>query len=136
MAVLAVDYGRRRIGLAVSDAEERIALPLETLRSRGEAQDLRALERIARERDVKQLVVGLPVHMDGRKGPEAEAARAFAERLGAALGLPVELLDERWTTLEAERALRETGRRGRRQREVVDAVAATFILRTWLERPR
>jgi putative Holliday junction resolvase len=83
-------------------------------------------------------VVGLPLHLSGRSGPEAEAARAFACALGEAAGTPVDLLDERWTTREAERALREGKRSARRKRDrgSVDSVAATLLLRSYLERER
>jgi putative Holliday junction resolvase len=131
---LGVDYGTRRIGLAVSDSEARIAFPEGTLERRGTRRDLEAICKLVAERGVAGIVVGLPLHMDARRGPEAEAAETFARALGEATGLPVELLDERWTTLEAERALRESGRKGKKRRAVVDAVAATLLLRTWLER--
>jgi putative Holliday junction resolvase len=78
-------------------------------------------------------VVGLPIHMNGREGPEARAARAFAASLGRETGRSVDLLDERWTSREAERALREAGA-PRSEPGEVDAVAATLLLRTWLER--
>jgi putative Holliday junction resolvase len=82
-----------------------------------------------------RVVVGLPLHLDGREGTGAAAARAFATALEEASGLPVELVDERWTTREAERALREApARRRRGRKQVVDAMAATLLLRTWLER--
>jgi putative Holliday junction resolvase len=131
---LGVDYGTRRIGLAVSDPEARIAFPEGTLERRGERRDVEAICKLVAERGVVGIVVGLPLHMDGRRGPEAEAAEAFAGVLARATGLPVELLDERWTTVEAERALQESGRKGRKRRAVVDAVAATLLLRSWLER--
>jgi putative Holliday junction resolvase len=83
---------------------------------------------------VERIVVGLPIHMDGRVGPEADAARAFAHTLQEATQLPVDTLDERWTTVEAERALRETGHRGPRRRQLVDSVAATLLLQTYLAR--
>jgi putative Holliday junction resolvase len=135
MSVLGIDLGSRRIGLAISDPEERVALPAGTLASRGRAADLAALRALVAERGVRQVVVGLPLHMNGRAGPEAEAARAFAAALARETGLPVETLDERWTTVEAERTLRETGRRGRkRTRGAADTLAATLLLRTFLER--
>ena len=135
MAVLGIDLGRRRIGLAISDASERIALPAGTLESKGRAKDLAAIRALVSERGVRHVVVGLPLHMDGRAGPEAEAARAFAAALAAELALPVDVLDERWSTVEAERALRETGAsRRRRPRGAADALAATLLLRTFLER--
>ena len=137
MRVLAIDYGERRLGLAVSDEAGALAFPAGTLLRRGKARDLAALRELAAERGVARVVVGLPLHMGGRAGPEARAALAFAAAVGEATGLPVETLDERWTTREAERSLREqglVGRRGRRRREVVDAVAATLLLRSWLAR--
>ncbi len=102
----------------------------------GREKDLAALRDLVRERGASRIVVGLPMHMDGRLGPEAEAARAFSSALAEATGVPVELLDERWTTLEAKRALRQMEHRGRKRRGEVDTVAATILLRTWLERQR
>lgn len=140
MRVLGVDLGRRRIGLAISDADGAFAFPLEAVASAGRGRDVKALARIAREREVEQIVVGLPLHMDGRSGPEAESARAFAVALARATGVEVDTLDERWTTVEAERALRATRtskqRRASRKRGELDSMAATIILRTWLERQR
>ena len=132
--ILGVDYGARRIGLAVSDAEGHIAFPEGTLERRGERRDLESLCALVKEKGVVAIVVGLPLHLDGRRGPEAQAAEAFGRRLSEATGVPVEMLDERWTTQEADRALRESGRKGRKKRQVIDAVAATLLLRTYLER--
>ena len=137
MRVLAIDYGERRLGLAVSDEAGALAFPAGTLLRRGKARDLAALRELAAERGVARVVVGLPLPMGGRAGPEARAALAFAAAVGEATGLPVETLDERWTTREAERSLREqgmVGRRGHRRREVVDSVAATLLLQTFLAR--
>jgi putative Holliday junction resolvase len=137
--VLALDYGSRRIGMAVSDAEAEFAFPAGTLERQGLARDLDALAEVIRERGVTHLVVGLPLHLSGRAGPEAEAARSFAAALARATGLPVDLLDERWSTREAERAIRATQpRRGRRarERERVDAAAAALLLQTWLARAK
>ena len=131
---LGIDHGGKRIGLAVSDPGGKVALPAGTLESRGLVRDLAAIRRIVEERQVERIVVGLPIHMDGRSGPQAEAARKFAERLSRELGLPVDTLDERWTTKEAERALRATGRKGKKKRAVIDSVAAAILLRTYLER--
>ena len=131
--VLGVDLGSKRIGLAVSDSHGRIAFPLETLERKELRRDLEALRALVEEREVERIVVGLPLHLNGRRGPEAEAAQRFASQLAEATKLAVDLIDERWTTREAERALRESGRRGSRRREVVDAVAAAILLRTYLE---
>jgi putative Holliday junction resolvase len=131
--VLALDYGTKRIGLAVSDAEGEFAFPVGELERKSPALDIEALEQLVRERGVVEIVVGLPLHMDGRVGDGAKAARSFADTVGAATGLPVELLDERWTSREAERALRESQpRRGKRRRARLDAAAATILLRTFL----
>jgi putative Holliday junction resolvase len=131
--VLGLDYGSRRIGLAVSDQAGLIAFPAGALERAGLARDLAALTALIGERGVTRVVVGLPLHLSGRSGPEAEAARAFARALGEAARVPVDLLDERWTTREAERALRDAPKRSRGS---VDSVAATLLLRTYLERER
>jgi len=134
--VLGLDYGSRRIGLAVSDEAGLIAFPAGALVRTGLQRDLVALAALIAERGVTKVVVGLPLHMSGRGGPEAEAARAFARALGEATQLPVDLLDERWTTREAERALRDAPGRRKRSRGSVDSVAATLLLRSYLERER
>jgi putative Holliday junction resolvase len=134
--ILGLDLGSKRIGLALSDVELPIALPEGALARKGLAHDLAALTALARERGVVRIVVGLPIHMNGRKGPEAQAAEAFARALAEATGLPVDMQDERWTTVEADRALRATGHRARERRAHVDAVAASLLLRAYLERRR
>ena len=137
MRVLGIDLGSHRIGLALSDPGATIAYPLQVLQRQGKRKDLAALASLVDEHAVERIVVGLPIHMDGRRGPEAAAAEAFAAALGRATDLSVDLIDERWTTLEAERSLREaglTGKRGRRRKEYVDAVAASILLRCYLER--
>ena len=134
MAVLGVDWGERRIGLAVSDETGALAFPAGTIESRGRKRDLEAIRALAVERDVTEVVVGLPIHMNGSRGESAAAAERFAADLGAALGLPVETLDERWTTAEADRALSEGGPRSRKRRkQSIDSMAATILLRTYLE---
>ena len=149
--MLGIDYGSRRIGLAVSDPDRVFAFPAGCLERRGGDKDLVALRELIETRGVVEIVVGLPIHMDGREGPEARAARAFAEALGRETDLRVHLFDERWTSREAERALRETGQgrrarepasprsgraasRRRAERQQIDAAAATLLLRAWLER--
>ena len=138
MRVLGVDLGRRRIGLAISDPETRLAFPLDAIASNGTARDVEALRALVEARQVKRVVLGLPLHMDGRSGPEVEATRRFAGALELATGIPIELLDERWTSVEAERALRLTGTPAKRRRQrrsgELDSMAATILLRTWLER--
>jgi putative Holliday junction resolvase len=131
---LALDYGERRIGVAISDATGAIAQPLETIAAKtGERGALDRIAELVRTHEVEQIVVGLPLHMNGRPGPEAERARAFGERVRARAGVAVDYLDERWTSREAERALDEAGVRRRAQRGRVDPIAAALLLRTWLE---
>ena len=137
MRILGIDLGTRRIGLALSDPDATIAYPLQILERQGRKKDVAALARLVDEHSVGRVVVGLPVHMDGRRGPEAKAAEDFAAALHRASGLSVDLIDERWTTLEAERSLREagmTGKRGRKRKQHVDAVAASLLLRCYLDR--
>jgi putative Holliday junction resolvase len=130
--ILALDYGQRRIGVALSDPGGVVAQPLETV----EAGPKKALARIAelvREYGITRIVVGLPVHMDGHEGVEAGEARAFGASVQSATSVPVEFLDERWTTLQADRALREAGVRGENRRGKRDRVAAALLLQTWLD---
>ena len=133
MRVLGLDLGGKRIGLAVSDPEASIAFPAGILLSVGRKADIAAVCALIVEREIGAVVVGLPRHMDGRHGPEAAAAEKFAAGLRAASGLPVETLDERWTSQEAERSLKDQGHSNRRSRAHVDEVAAAIILRTYLE---
>lgn len=157
--VLAIDYGRRRIGLAVSDALGVLPRPLATLERTNRREDLRRLREIVREHGVRRIVVGHPVHLDGSAGEMAAEAERFAARVQKQLGLPVELVDERLSSWEAEqmratgeiRARRPrhtgreqasaTGRRGskrprRRTDRGIDHIAAAVILRDYLERHR
>ena len=147
--IMGIDLGSKRIGLAVSDEKGTIAFPAGCLDSRGRKKDLAALRAFISEREIVRVVVGLPLHMDGRRGPEADKATRFAEDLQAAAGVPVDTLDERWTSMEAERLMapapgkrrtnkragrREKGREKSREKGTVDEMAASIILRTYLER--
>jgi putative Holliday junction resolvase len=137
--VLGVDLGGRRIGLAISDESGQFAFPAGIVDSRGRKRDLAALRTLIQEKEIGRAVVGLPIHMDGRRGPEAERAERFASDLSAAAGIPVDTLDERWTSREAETLLRQAPgarKRGARRREAgtVDEMAASIILRTYLAR--
>jgi len=134
MRTLGVDLGKARIGLALADDLLRTARPLETVQHRSAGADVARIVAVAREWEVARAVVGLPINMDGSEGPAARHARAFAARLGEALGLPVELFDERLSTFEAEQRLRERGVPSRELRDKVDAEAAAVILQGWLDR--
>ena len=135
MRILGVDYGTKRIGLAVSDEDGIFAFPAGIITSKGRKKDLAALRAFISERKVGSAVVGLPIHMDGRRGPEAEKAIAFARDLSHSAGIPVETLDERWTSQEAERMMQGVSRSRRkdlRKSGAVDEAAASIILRTYL----
>ena len=105
--ILAVDYGRARIGLAIADAEVRLARPLATLQRVNRNEDMRRLRELARAHGVKQIVVGLPLRLDGTRGEMAEEAERFAARVAKQIGVRVELVDERLTSWEAERLMEE-----------------------------
>jgi len=135
MRALGIDLGSKRIGIAVSDSEGRVATPIDTVHRSGDvASDHRAIGALAREWEVGVLVVGLPLSLDGTEGPAATAARGEAKRLAASLLLPTELYDERLTTVTAEQRLREQGLDGKARRRVVDQVAASILLQSWLDR--
>ncbi len=134
MRYLGLDLGRATIGVAVADDVLRTARALETIRRSTEARDLAALRTFVDEYEAHIAVLGLPLNMDGSEGPSARLARAFARRVATALGLRVELFDERLSTFEAEQRLRERGLSAREQRGVIDAEAAAVILQGWLDR--
>ncbi len=107
MRILALDYGRSRIGVALADSAVGLAQPLCTLERINRNEDMRRLREMAREHGVKQIVVGLPLRLDGTRGEMAEEAEGFAQRLRKQVGVPVEMVDERLTSWEAERLLEE-----------------------------
>ncbi|MBI3988069.1 MAG: Holliday junction resolvase RuvX [candidate division NC10 bacterium] len=131
--VLGVDLGEKTIGLAVSDELGLTAQGLPTI-TRGEPEeDLAALGELIRQFQVQEVVVGLPRHLDGRWGEEAEAASTFARMLETRFHTKTVLWDERWTTKAAERFLIEAGVRRKKRRQVVDRVAAVLILQGYLD---
>ena len=146
--ILAVDYGRVRMGLALADSETRMARPLSTMERINRNEDMRRLRELARDYGVKQIVVGLPLRMDGSRGEMAEEAERFAQRARKQIGVPVEMVDERLTSWEAERLLEEVqGRfihdeklagskkpKNEQAKMSVDAVAAAVILKEYLDR--
>ena len=135
--VLAVDVGTRRLGVAVSDPTGTVASPLATVPRRTPAEDAKALAALAGEQAATTVVVGLPVTLAGREGPAAKAVRAWLDELAALLPeLDFQLADERLSTVAAERALVGGGVRRRARREVVDQVAASVFLQTWLDARR
>jgi len=131
--ILGLDVGSRRIGVAVSDPLGITAQGLETLERRNKKYDFEFLRRIIRQYDVKQIVVGLPLRMSGAEGTQSEKMRVFAEDLAKKFGLPVHLWDERLTSAEANRFLRETELSIEKRGKAVDRMAAVLILQGWME---
>lgn len=134
MRALGIDLGRRRIGVALTDSAGTMATPYEVVTRCGDRHgDHRAIARLAEETGAEALVVGLPLSLDGSVGPAAAAAQEEAGELASATGLPVELWDERFTTISAERDLRNLAMSGPARRRVVDKVAAAVMLQAWLD---
>ena len=131
--ILALDVGEKRIGLAVSDPLGITAQGLGVLIRQNRESDLARLMEVAREWRVREIVVGLPRHLDGRAGKQAPAILELAQALGEALAATVTTWDERLTTVEAERILLQADLSRRRRRRVVDQVAAVLILQSYLE---
>ena len=131
--ILAIDYGRKRIGLALSDELGLTAQPLVTLLRTNRRNDLRRLREICRKHAVARILVGHPLHMTGESSPMAEEAALFAARLQKDLGIAVELVDERLTSWEAAQTMAEVKSSSRRKRAPIDDVAAAVLLRDYLE---
>lgn len=133
--VLGIDFGEKRIGIALSDPEGRIAVSLPTLRRTDDRSALLALAEIARREGVERLVVGEPRNLDGSRGAAAERAAGFGRKLAKTTGLPLRLIDEALTSHEAERRLRHAGVDPRKHPERVDALAAQLLLEEALGLP-
>jgi putative Holliday junction resolvase len=137
MKVLGIDYGRARLGLALSDEGGVLASPLPPLeRTRSTDADVRKLARLAVEQRVGRIVIGLPLHMNGSEGEMAEEVHLFAELVKRGTGLPIGLIDERLTSAEAERVLVEGNVSRRKRKGLRDSLAAVLILQADLDRMR
>lgn len=132
--LLGLDIGSKTVGLAISDSALAVASPLETLKRGKFAMDAAKLDQIVAERGVGGLILGLPIAMDGREGPRCQSVRQFAANLLAVIDLPLAFWDERFSTLGAERPLRDAEMSHRRRAEVIDKVAAAYILQGALDR--
>jgi len=143
--ILAIDYGRARIGLAIAESLQGIAQPFDVLTRINRNEDMRRLRELVRDNAVKLILVGLPLRLDGARGEMAEEVERFAQRIRKQIGIPVEMVDERLTSWEAERILEEQF--GRKSKQIdgapkkkdtskitVDSVAAAIILREYLQR--
>jgi len=131
--VLALDVGSRRIGVAVSDPLGITAQGLDTIQRQNKRKDWDALGAVLKKYDVSEIVVGLPLRLSGAEGTQSGKMRVFADELHAKFGLPVHLWDERWTSTEANRLLRETNLSIEKRGKAVDRMAAMLILQAWLE---
>jgi putative Holliday junction resolvase len=131
--VLAIDHGQKRIGVAVSDPSRKFVFGRDTIERTSDDQVIASLDRLCRDEGVVLVVVGLPLNADGTEGGAAKAARAFAAALASRLGLPVSFADERYSTLEADEALRLRHRDWRDRREKIDKAAATLILQSFFD---
>jgi putative Holliday junction resolvase len=132
--ILGIDVGTKTLGLAISDEGGTVAFPVQTLQRKGLRRDVEALADLATERDVEEVVVGLPLNLDGTPGRLVAEAETVAGRLAERTGLPVHLSDERLTTAAAERVLLQADVSRRRRKQVVDKLAATLILQAFLDR--
>ncbi|MCX7890270.1 MAG: Holliday junction resolvase RuvX [Rhodobacteraceae bacterium] len=133
-AVMGLDLGERTVGIAVSDGRAAVASPLRTLRRTRFGADAAAILDIAGPRGVGGIILGLPLNMDGSEGPRAQSTRAFARNLARLTELPIGFWDERLSTVAAERALLEADTSRKRRSEVIDHVAAGYILQGALDR--
>ncbi|MGE5324186.1 MAG: Holliday junction resolvase RuvX [Actinomycetota bacterium] len=131
--ILAIDYGSRRMGLAVSDALGITAQGLETLERRNKRSDFARLERLIREYQIAEIVLGNPLRMSGEEGTQSRKVAEFADELRRRFGLPVHLWDERLTSSEANRLLREAEVSLQKRAQAVDRMAATLILQSFLQ---
>ena len=130
---LGIDWGERRLGFAVSDPLGLIATTLHTAHISSRAEALAAAESAFKESGAARIVIGLPVNMDGQPGPMAERVRAFADDLAARLDVPVDCWDERLSSAQAERTMRDAGMSARRRKQARDKLAARIILQSWLD---
>jgi putative Holliday junction resolvase len=134
--ILSLDVGDRRIGVAVSDPTGMMATPLTTVRRTELSSDIGALLRLAAESEAVEIVVGMPFSLSGHTGPQAKRVASFIDALSAQTSLPIAAVDERYSTVEAERLLREAGAKPSRNKDLVDASAAAVILQTYLDSRR
>ena len=134
MRKMALDYGEVRLGVAFSDLLNIIANGYETYTRKDLDSDLKYLSDLAKEKEVDKIIVGLPINMDGTEGERAQATRAFGEKLSQVSGLPIYYLDERLTSVSAERMLIEADVRRENRKKVIDKISATIILQDYLDR--
>jgi putative Holliday junction resolvase len=133
MRILALDHGTVRIGVAVSDEMKMFASPLEFIPAEPLDGALDRLQQLIREKDVERIIVGMPRNMDGSYGPASQKVQVFVERLRSAVTVPLVTWDERLSSVQAQRMLRQAGHKARQQRGRVDASAAAVLLQSYLD---
>lgn len=136
MRTLALDLGDRRIGVAISDETGTLASPVATLQRVGPKKDLQKVAELVRTLEAQEVVVGLPLNMDGSEGPQAAKVRAFMAGVSRRVDVPVVARDERLTSVAADEMLRERGVQRRKRKDVIDQVAAVLILQEHLDARR
>lgn len=136
MKIMALDVGRSRIGVAFSDPDQTLALPHAAIDRASETDAVTAVLDLAEENGVQEIVVGLPLSLSGEAGPQAREVTGFARSLSARAEVPVTTMDERYSTVEAERLIRQAGQQPSRNRAGVDAMAAAIILQSYLDSRR
>ena len=136
MRILALDVGDQRIGVAVSDAIGLTAQPVTVVQRQSAAKDLDAIEALRVQRQAEKIVVGLPLTLRGEQGPQAKKVVAFAEALRQKTGVAIELVDERFTTAQAQRVMLDADASRRKRKQVIDQVAAQLILQSYLDTHR
>ncbi len=133
MKIMALDYGTKRVGIALSDDMRMLAKPLPFIAAEPENKLYEALQTLVLQQEVSDIIIGLPKNMDGTLGESAQKAKAFADKVKKYTGLPVKLIDERLTTVQATRQLREAGHKAKDQREKIDSASASILLQGYLD---
>jgi len=133
-SLMGLDFGTKTIGVAISDRLQTVATPRETIKRKKFGLDADAIERLIADNEIAGIVLGLPMNMDGSEGPRAQSTRAFARNLSARIAVPIFFWDERLSTVAAERALLEADMSRKKRADVIDNVAASYILQGVLDR--
>jgi len=132
--VLGIDYGDRRIGLAITDEDRRYSFALKTLDNKNQAQYLSELKEICDQESVDEIVIGLPLNQEGEEGPAAIKVKQFAESLKEATGVNCSFIDERFTTVMATKLHQEAGKKAKKTKDIIDQDSAVIILQTFLDK--
>ncbi len=136
MRILALDVGEKRIGVALSDPTGLLASPLTTIESKGQDFDIDEVLRLAEEHEAGEIVIGLPLSMSGRRGPQAGRVDAFVKAMAERTDIPLKSMDERLSSVQAERMLRESGVEPSKNKARVDSAAAAIVLQSYLDSRR